>query len=95
MNKKDSDLYYSNGVLKTVQRAYIRGWKKRNPNKVKEYSKKHYVNNADRRREATRQWKIENYEYVLEYNREYYHKNKDRIKLRRYQLSEERSKNNG
>lgn len=52
-------------------------WK--DPIQVKEYKKKHYYNNRDKRLEHNKEYRHNNKDKIREYKKEYYYNNKDKL----------------
>ena len=55
-------------LAREKQREYLREWRKKNPDKVKEYNKKQ----REYMREYMREWRKKNPDKVKEYNQRYW-----------------------
>lgn len=64
-------------------------WKTKNPERVKEIKRRHYLNNSEKAKEGTRKWKIKNIEAVKEYSQEWVRNNPEKMRenARRYRLN--------
>lgn len=63
---------------KASRAAYNREWRARNPEKIKEHSKRSREKNKDKIRARQRQWVEDNRDYVREKGKRRYQDNKDR-----------------
>ena len=61
------------------QIAYVRQWKKKNPDKVKRYTKKYYLKHRDRLILKGGKYRKKNRETLRIKNKEYYRKNIENI----------------
>lgn len=59
---------------------YAKEWRKRNPEKVKEHSRRTRIKNQEKIQERQKLWREKNVEHVREYGQRRYQENKERIK---------------
>jgi hypothetical protein len=68
------------GSCKVCHNKQCEKWKKDNPEKCKEKSKRYYKNNTEKCRKASEKWKKDNPERVRELNKEWKKNNHDKVK---------------
>jgi hypothetical protein len=64
------------------RKAYIKAWKKKNQDKVKEYDKKRYAKNPNKVKERSKVWKANNPDKLKQYERSRYANNTEKEKER-------------